>query len=639
MDIYVHFILKPGKKNATIACVLGGNFMMGIRNILAGVFALACSCCHCAWSASGFDNGKVRYKPYDAPKEYCALLDKLRAGWVRHYDAEEAMWKTHVSSWQYHIDNVDVDYHDVMGTLRFIQLSLDTMNDAYLPEMRRSLGAVIALQQSDKNKRHYGVWPYYKEEPVMTKKSPVDYNWADFPAVALLDIYTGHADRLGEKTCAEIRRALISAAESIQRRNVSPSYTNIAIMGTYVTYFVSHLFDIPEMKAYAKDRLNKFYEYTVLNGGFNEFNSPTYTIVALSELSRMRLHISDKEDYQKVEHLSVMLWEILARHYHAPTKQWTGPHSRCYQTLILPPAVKPKNSGDIAAAMGRGAIFYDYIQHATNSEIDFGRIIPWNVRKLDMRMPEHLYGYFLNPKYPRLEIDKFTKNSDVVGTTWLTSEYAFSTANLSTMWNQARPLLMYFKNESGAPAYLQARFMHDGYDFSSVFFTSAQDKDRALCGMSFITDMGDKHIHIDRTKGKINAQNLSLRFQVGNSSKRFQVDPENPQSAAIFLPGQKIDVSVKAFGGMRGKFEVVKDKKFGEQLEYVIYSGPKREFKLTDMPDTALFFSFEINPSSAAEISAERSADTYSAKWKNLNVRAMASGSPIKQHNNLLKKE
>ena len=82
-----------------------------------------------------------------------------------------------------------------------------------------------------------------------------------------------------------------------------------------------------------------------------------------------------------------------------------------------------------------------------------------------------------------------------------------------------------------------------------------------------------------------------------------------------------------------------KDKKFGEQLEYVIYSGPKREFKLTDMPDTALFFSFEINPSSAAEISAERSADTYSAKWKNLNVRAMASGSPIKQHNNLLKKE
>ena len=41
-------------------------------------------------------------------------------------------------------------------------------------------------------------------------------------------------------------------------------------MGTYVTYMVSHLFDLPDMQAYAKNRLIAFYEYTLDNGGFSE---------------------------------------------------------------------------------------------------------------------------------------------------------------------------------------------------------------------------------------------------------------------------------------------------------------------------------------------------------------------------------
>jgi hypothetical protein len=33
-------------------------------------------------------------------------------------------------------------------------------------------------------------------------------------------------------------------------------------------------------------RRARFHEYTLRNGGFSEFNSPTYTIVALKELGR-----------------------------------------------------------------------------------------------------------------------------------------------------------------------------------------------------------------------------------------------------------------------------------------------------------------------------------------------------------------
>ena len=101
----------------------------------------------------------------------------------------------------------------------------------------------------------------------------------------------------------EIRNSLILAARSIQKRNMGPGYTNIAIMGTYVTYITSHLFDIPDMKEYSKKRLKRFYDYTLEKGGFSEYNSPTYTIIALDELLRMRQHITDPESKAIIDSL------------------------------------------------------------------------------------------------------------------------------------------------------------------------------------------------------------------------------------------------------------------------------------------------------------------------------------------------
>ena len=50
----------------------------------------------------------------------------------------------------------------------------------------------ISLQDTVRSSPTCGVWPYYLEEPLATKKSPVDYNWADFNAVSLLEVYMGH---------------------------------------------------------------------------------------------------------------------------------------------------------------------------------------------------------------------------------------------------------------------------------------------------------------------------------------------------------------------------------------------------------------------------------------------------------------
>ena len=58
--------------------------------------------------------------------------------------------------------------------------------------------------------------------------------------------------------------------------------------------------------------------------GFTEYNSPTYTIVALDELNRMQRHIVEPEAKRMIDELYEMGWEMIARHYHKPSGQWVG---------------------------------------------------------------------------------------------------------------------------------------------------------------------------------------------------------------------------------------------------------------------------------------------------------------------------
>lgn len=79
----------------------------------------------------------------------------------------------------------------------------------------------------------------------------------------MLEVWMGHQAKIPEQLKPIIQRSLILAAQSIQKRNITMSYTNIAIMGTYVTYMVGHLFDDTDLKAYSSERLKRFYNYTL----------------------------------------------------------------------------------------------------------------------------------------------------------------------------------------------------------------------------------------------------------------------------------------------------------------------------------------------------------------------------------------
>jgi hypothetical protein len=526
------------------------------------------------------------------------------------YDSSAKMLTKELKGWNYHTDAVSGNFHDVRSSLYYAIKLLDyggTQNE------KRAFGIidrVIALQDTNSHSGTLGVWPYFKEEPLNTKKSPVDFNWADFNAVSLIDIYTEHYDILPETLKRKIKNAVLLAAQSIQRRNVGPSYTNIAIMGTYVTYTAGQLFDQKELLQYARNRLKLFYDYSVKKGGFEEYNSPTYTIVALDELNRMQRHIKDTDALVMIDSLYAMGWAMIARHYHRPTGQWVGPHSRAYS-----PVVDSSFAAILFQASGgkAGVPFNSF-----SGDV-----------KIKHKIPADLLHYFTDPVYPRTERDCFIAGTpQVTGTAYMTSQYALTTANRSSMWNQRHPLMLYWGN-TATPKYCQLRFLHDFYDFSSASFYSAQNENKVLAGVNFITNGGDKHITIDRIKnGKFKAADLRLRFEfdAATSIDNLHLPASALDSFGFLAAGLSFYIQPYklAFGDLKGRWETGKDSK-NRWIDFVIYSGESRDFDLTEINTAVLGFSMTVGKSAGniqpPTIRASKQTDELDVDWQGLQLR------------------
>ena len=530
-------------------------------------------------------------------------LDKLHD----KYDPREKMLTKALSGYNYHTDADTGIFHEVRSSFNYAVGLLDLDEEQYKQRAFDIIEKTISLQDTVTASKTCGVWPYYMEEPLATKKSPTDFNWADFNGVALLDTYMGHEAKLPADLKSKIKNSLIYAAKSIQKRDVQPSYTNIAIMGTYMTFMTSHLFDLPEMKVYSKNRLDKFYDYT-LKRGFTEYNSPTYTIVALDELDRMKRHIIDKDSRPKIDSLYNIGWSIIAKHYHKPSGQWAGPHSRSYSTLLT------------SSVNG-------ILKEASAGKINPPGAMPRSDVKIKHKLPEYLLPYFLRPRYPVILKDTLAMDDPkVIGTTYLTYKYALSSANRSSLWNQRRPFLAYW-GKQGNPSYLQVRFLHDLYDFSAASFYSEQKENNILAAINFITNGGDKHISIDRLKnGKFKAKDLRLRFEFGNVAPAKLILPASSGLPfTLQIDGLQFNLQLfrAVFDQFKGHWEKGGDEKVS-WLDFIFYKGEEREIDLTAMNEAVIGFTFQIDGdkkiSSTEKPEGMIAPGALSTTWKGLEL-------------------
>ncbi|MDU0201208.1 hypothetical protein ACYEXS_30880 [Paenibacillus sp. MAH-36] len=511
------------------------------------------------------------------------LLDQLNK-WHEDYTPELRMVRKPFHTPGYHSTLKDVAFtHPTLAACVYALGMLDSRQPHHIERAEGILEQVISLQDQNPEHATFGIWSWFYEEP-LERMAPPDWNWADFCGKRLVLAEQRHSDILSPGLREQMRHALYCACDAIIKRNVGPSYTNIAIMGAFVTLLTGEVYGEEKYLNYGLERLRLFSEYTKQLGTFQEYNSPTYTIVAIQELSSIHTATRVAEAKQLSSEMLDVAWGMVAEHFHVPSKQWSGPHSRAYHTMMTPEVLS-------------------FLQIASRGELDFMPVdqLTYNLDWYgnDIGCPEKYI-----PAFKRTEtaehVQTISKDEagDIVNqaTTYMEGPVSVGTFSKDVMWNQRRNLLAYVRN-GDASTYIHLRLLNEGYDYSSGIYSSVQKGKDVLFGIGFCTNGGNTHIGLDPIDGAIESADLRVRFEIGGSlhEVRAEAVSREAEAATVHVAEQTLQVKriFAAFDGEQPSWELrqEQDKLF---LDYVIYAGERKRFAFDRMQEALLLFAWRL---------------------------------------------
>jgi len=571
-------------------------------------------------------------KSFPTDAEIKATLDKLDP----EYDPAERLVRGRASGLGYisllkagtpvHLTRESAGYAAVLlmsGSPANIQRA-DDIYDRLLP-LQCIDESMVACDRST-----YGLWAHHSEERVQDQVPP-DYNWADFIGVQLLNALLLAGEALRPEMKERVKVALRHAAHSVLRRNCHPGYTNIAIMGTYVTIAAGELLQDATLLDYGRERLRRFHAFTMDFGGYPEFNSPTYTIVAIQELARMLRDFTDGADLELAHELYNMAWRDVAVHWHMPTLEWAGPHKRSYQTLLIRHAREAlqRSLGDDIRIMNGCPV---------PSVFDIG---------VNAHCPAEWKPFFHQAPEFRIVSQANSEGEKALrASTLLTSRFTLGSAESWQTWKQQVPLVAYVNNDNGTAGSIRLRILHDG-DFMAGGWTSpdlgggwircVQDANLVLAATGFCTD----GCHLSRlTNAELSAMDLRIRVELANTSctvvdeamakawasgsMRVRVGPET--DVFVSLVDAKLEnfpVRLEVHGGItvpHGAPGQEGTTHWAIAFDIVLYHGEKRTFKLDEIQDAYAVLALamlgrEESTPGTGDLSVSGGEDEASVSW------------------------
>lgn len=349
-----------------------------------------------------------------------------------------------------------------------------------------------------------GIWPYFLEEP-LEKMDPPDPNWADFIGGVFATALALHPNRLPADTRELMQAALLLAVGAIRNRACPLHYTNIAVMGSAVAAVANETSGDRKALEFARTRLKDLLALTEQQGGFVEYTSPTYTFIALEELERILLLCRDDECLERATALHELAWRMIAQHFHVPTGQLCGPHSRAYSDYLpLVAALRLSRRTHTAIAYAPGAsrdyifAFQDYLKQVPSCPAK------WREAFIKSGSGQSVRSLIKPPDSSPPQIE----------TVYLDNDFCLGSVSRESLWNQRRPLLAYWKCKNGTACF-RPRFLKDGKDFASAWIHTVQEKNLVLCTFGFLREAGDFHLFLDApSNGKFHFSDLRIRFQL-----------------------------------------------------------------------------------------------------------------------------
>jgi hypothetical protein len=495
------------------------------------------------------------------------------------------------------------DYHTRVARGTWVhptRESLDYALDLFKSERKERAATIVrkvlSLQDTDPTSETYGIWPWLLEEP-LSRMDPPDWNWADFCGARLAQVLAEHAGDLPGGLIQDVRIGLGHAAASIFRRNVGPSYTNIAVMGAGVTLAAGELLDEPRLFDYGRRRLHNIVEHTEYHGGFNEYNSPTYTVVTLAECERILQLVDDPAARADAERLRLMAWQ-----------QWSGPHSRAYSDRL---------DAGIASFLSERTGTRIRPHPAVGLRDRFESTVP-------LPCPSSLLNRFRWPPHGEKELrSTFFRDEvgdSIHGTSWISEDACLSSVSRDNLWDQRHALLGYWRTGEDPAVVLRLRFLHDGHDFSSACVRNIQSGPRILSAVGLLVGMGDAHHQLDRpTDGTFEVEDFRVRYELVGKG----VEGRDLEDGRFELSAGPHRVVVHTVPGRFGPNELVWEMERTEGrvcLDCVCYRGPRLRFDPARFGDVVIVAGLELlraeqPPSNFAPAVREPGRGTVEISW------------------------
>lgn len=510
--------------------------------------------------------------------------------------------------------------HSTRGSLQYALALLCMDCEKMQSRAENIIRRVIGLQIQKSGHSYYGNWPKYWEEHLIGIYR-IDENWANFISTYLIEILILHQQKVSLKLKKIIETAVFRAIYHIQKRDLALEYTNIVVSTIYVNLVFGEITENDDFIDYGLTLLKTFHRHTISQKSFSEYNSPNYQVVTLKSLARLRRDVKNLDAQLNIRELYYLAWQNIAEHFHPPTSQWSGPHTRSYSTLMKTKVLS-------------------LIDRSTTTEVDFAIPLlapPLEESLLSCSCPPDLEHFFISLNKPRHVVHTLSCGQRF--TTYLNPEFSLGSISYSDFWHQRNVLIAYWGTPK-RPCYLRMRFLYGGKDFAAAHFSSVQEDNKILAGVSLSTDIDILNPYQSRCRinnKKLPLRDLRMRFEFGGEAQVEDYTLREDYSFPIILTSEgfsfKFSVPYACFGSDhksdRPHWKMTKTTT-GNCLDLVL-CNTSRSSLLSDLSEAVVAIAFEISKDET-EISdlsiADSDDESIKMDWDGMSLELWKKPAP-----------
>lgn len=520
------------------------------------------------------------------------LLDKI-AQFEERYDEKEGLISTYHEKFVggYHTRRTGL-VHETNLSAEYAAAVLYSGKKELFGRAKRIFLRLAQLQDTRPQSKTFGLWSYYMEEDLDNMRAP-DFNFSDFIGKNFIYALKKHEKEFDINTLEIMKTALSNAMRCSIKRNVSPDYSNISMMSCMTIISAAEILGDEEMFNYGKKRLQKAYRYNKYNGAFSEYNSSTYTPLAIAELTRMLEFFNDDECIKMAEELHEMAWENLSLYYNNEVTELSPPQKRSYRDID-----NGEFRGFIYIATGGRYGSADDVKHLSLPNLMLPIKCPEklldNFKKTDMFLEKTYYrkNDIRTPDEDTV-IVRSLDSPDLKAYTYITPKYSFGAFDKSDLWNQRRTCMVVW-NSGGKIRTFRLRCINGDYDFCSGV-VSVDMQDNVMIGnIGFVNDHGDFHYILDKTKdGRIFTQKLAFRFEAGGDTGGVNI-LQNGDEFKIYDDDLEINLKILDwfYDGKKAEILFNKEERY---IELIGYAGEEKEIDLNKTRCSAGSFVMSVN--------------------------------------------